>query len=67
MSALLYPVRLLLWAGGAITVYKHPHRLTGLLVKRFRISERRVLGLLGRQRRDATPAKPGPAAQEKAG
>ena len=58
---------LLLWTAGAIAVYKHPHRLKGLLVKRFRIGERRVLGLLRRQRKDAKPAKPGPAAQEKAG
>ena len=67
VSPALLPVRLLLRTAGAIAVYKHPTRFKGLLVKQYRISERKVRGMLKRRGNESKPADDRRGAREKVG
>jgi hypothetical protein len=67
MPATLYPLRLLLWASGAVAVYQHPPRLKGLVLKQLRITGKRVRGVLKRRQQESKGSGPGSAAEEKVG
>jgi hypothetical protein len=61
MPARLYPLRVLLWTGGAIAIYKEPWRLKGLLVKHARNAAKKARAALGRRLRTSSKPRKTPA------
>ena len=67
MPRALLPLSVLLRTAGAISIYKHPPRLKGLLVKQYRIAEKKVHAALRRRRKNRSEPTPAAGHKEKVG